>query len=124
MRRAGLLARRAAGRGVWAFHWWCIDRQEERPISIHYGTAPAEQIIRGTQAGLRVGFATTDVAAGTETLYALHPVTRDIRVRHRPIGEDGPDGAAWGEAHYIPPGAMYVGRCASFAETARVSFAA
>ncbi len=78
-------------------------------MTIHYGTASAERVIRRTPSGLRVGFTTKDDDNGAETLYALHPVTREIRVRTDRIGAGGLDGARWREGHYVPPGAEYVG---------------
>ena len=91
-------------------------------MTIRYGTSACERIIRGTPRRQRVGFSLPHPDEGTETLYALHPVTREIRVRTRRIGTDAMDGAGWREAHCIPPGAAYVGRCARPSETARITF--
>ncbi len=93
-------------------------------MTIHYGTATAERVICKTPSGARVGFVTTDPAEGTETLYTLHPITREIRVRTRRIGVDDVDAAGWREGHHIPPGAMYVGRCARPSRSAQVRFEA
>ena len=92
-------------------------------MTIQNGTATAEQMIRETPRGLRVGFRVEDGAHGIETLYALHPVTREIRVRTKRIGEDQ-TGAAWRETHHIPLSAEYVGRCENPFEAAYVRFVA
>ena len=80
-------------------------------MATRYGTAAAERIILRTPPRLRVGFRTTDRTAGTQTVYALHPVTREIRARTNRIDADDWHQESWREAHHVPPGAEYIGHC-------------
>ena len=80
-------------------------------MTIHYGTATAERVIHRTPSGLQVGFLTKNETDGIETVYALHPVTREIRFRTSQIGARDQGEMGWREGHYIPPGAEYIGRC-------------
>lgn len=93
-------------------------------MTIQYGTATAERMIRDTPSGLRVGFRFDNEANGTRTLFTLHPVTREIRVRTTRTGDDAHIGAGWQETHHIPPGAEYVGRCMTPSDTAPLRFEA
>lgn len=78
-------------------------------MGINYGTAAAERVIRRTPSGLRVRFKTENHQEGTQTLYALHPITREIEVRTNCIGDHVPDGEGWREGHHVPPGAEFIG---------------
>ena len=91
-------------------------------MTIQYGTSACERIICRTPVRQRVAFAMQNPDDGTETVYALHPVTREIRVRTGRAGEDGMEAGAWREAHCIPIGAAYVGRCGRPSERARITF--
>lgn len=93
-------------------------------MDIHYGTAAAERIIQATPHRQRVGFAMQDRSEGIETVYTLHPVTREIRVRTGRIGAEGASADGWQEAHWIPPGAAYIGRSGRPSESVRLTFEA
>ncbi len=91
-------------------------------MTIQYGTATAERVICRTPRDLRVGFLTKNDTEGTETVYTLHPVTREIRVRTGEIGANDQDELGWREGHHVPPGAEYIGRCEWPSVTKRVWF--
>lgn len=78
-------------------------------MGIHYGTAAAERVILKSPCGLRVRFRTENHEDGTQTLFALHPVTREILVQTSRLGEPASDGEGWREGHFLPPGAEFIG---------------